>query len=207
MEKNKKLSKKNIISKNISVLLSLFVMLFLFAGCKTQEDPDMFEANSIEEYSYGKTESEFDEINDEDEIEIDGSESIQSEEINDEDEIDDSESIQSENIAQICDGLNIIENCELNGVQYETYIYYPAREEKYHYETKITYVNKIVGYCTLCNDGTRSPSCSTGQGTCSHHGGVSEWNAPIYQEVAKKTEIKVIDFPYVEARYETVEKE
>jgi hypothetical protein len=39
----------------------------------------------------------------------------------------------------------------------------------------------ITGYCTLCNDGSRSPTCATGSGTCSHHWGVAEWNAPEYR--------------------------
>ena len=76
-----------------------------------------------------------------------------------------------------------------------------------HFETKTTYTKEIVGYCTLCNDGTHSPSCSTGRGTCSHHGGVAQWNAPIYSKVPHYKQIKVIDSPAIEERYEKVVKE
>ncbi|MDD3187539.1 MAG: hypothetical protein PHD02_03660 [Bacilli bacterium] len=101
-----------------------------------------------------------------------------------------------------CDGTNITENCELDGETYSSYKYYPAVTEVYHYETQTTYTTEIVGYCTLCNDGTRSPSCSTGRGTCSHHGGVAEWNAPIYKQVAHTEQVKIIDTPAKEERYE-----
>ena len=112
-----------------------------------------------------------------------------------------------ENIVEICDGVNIIKDYELDGIKYILYKYYPAEEETFHYETEVTYEKKIVGYCTLCNDGTRSPSCSTGSGTCSHHGGVAEWNAPIYKEVAHEEKTKVIDSPAKDERYETIIKE
>ncbi|MDR6339091.1 tetratricopeptide (TPR) repeat protein [Filimonas zeae] len=39
---------------------------------------------------------------------------------------------------------------------------------------------KIIGYCTRCWDG--STSGASGRGACSHHGGVKNWNEPIYQE-------------------------
>ena len=107
----------------------------------------------------------------------------------------------------ICDGTLITENCELNGVQYLTYKYYPVVEEVSHFEIKTTYTKEITGYCTLCNDGTRSPSCSTGRGTCSHHGGVAQWNAPIYSDVPHYESIKVIDSPAIAERYEKVIKE
>lgn len=116
-------------------------------------------------------------------------------------------SINIESKINICDGINVISNCVLDGVEYQLYRYYPAEEEKYHYETKITYETKIVGYCTLCRDGTRSSSCSTGRGTCSHHGGVAEWNAPIYKKVEHKEEVKVIDSPFIEERYEKILKQ
>jgi len=41
----------------------------------------------------------------------------------------------------------------------------------------------IVGYCTLCADG--STSSATGRGACSWHGGVAEWNHPIYETSRK----------------------
>jgi hypothetical protein len=110
------------------------------------------------------------------------------------------------NAVQICDGINIIENCELNGNQYTLYKYYPAVEEKSHAKTVTKYKEEIVGYCTLCNDGTYSPTCATGRGACSHHGGVAQWNAPVYDQVAYYEEVKVIDTPAVAERYEIIEK-
>lgn len=116
--------------------------------------------------------------------------------------------IQSEksNIIIVCDGTNITENCELNGIQYLKYKYHPAEDEKYHFENNTTYTREIVGYCTLCNDGTYSPSCSTGSGTCSHHGGVAQWNAPVYETISHTEHTKVIDSPSVPEWYETVVK-
>ena len=106
-----------------------------------------------------------------------------------------------------CDGTNIVKDCEVEGIIYSIYKYYPAEEEKYHYETVTTYERKITGYCTLCNDGTYSPSCATGRGACSHHGGVREWNAPVYSEVPKQEQKKVVDSPAVPERWEKVVKE
>lgn len=42
---------------------------------------------------------------------------------------------------------------------------------------------KVVGYETLCCDGTTSGA--RGRGACSHHGGVCDWNHPIYEEYRK----------------------
>jgi len=42
---------------------------------------------------------------------------------------------------------------------------------------------KVVGYVTRCCDGTTSSA--RGSGACSHHGGVCNWNDPIYQEYRK----------------------
>lgn len=39
---------------------------------------------------------------------------------------------------------------------------------------------RVVGYVTLCCDGTTSSA--KGRGACSHHGGVCDWNHPIYEE-------------------------
>jgi len=41
----------------------------------------------------------------------------------------------------------------------------------------------IVGHTTLCCDG--STSDATGRGACSWHGGVCDWNHPIYEEYRK----------------------
>lgn len=42
---------------------------------------------------------------------------------------------------------------------------------------------RITGYITRCCDG--STSGSTGRGTCSHHGGVCDWQEPVYEEYRK----------------------
>lgn len=42
---------------------------------------------------------------------------------------------------------------------------------------------KIIGYETLCIDGTTSSA--RGRGACSHHGGVDDWNHPVYEEYRK----------------------
>lgn len=42
---------------------------------------------------------------------------------------------------------------------------------------------KIIRYITRCCDG--STSNATGRGACSHHGGVCDWNEPVYQEYRK----------------------
>ncbi|HEU4554534.1 MAG TPA: hypothetical protein VFS25_16930 [Chitinophaga sp.] len=50
--------------------------------------------------------------------------------------------------------------------------------EKYH--NKINPLRKrVVGYVTRCCDGTTSSA--TGRGACSWHGGVCNWNDPIYE--------------------------
>ena len=106
----------------------------------------------------------------------------------------------------ICDGYKITSNCMHDGIEYSTYIYHEEKPEVTHTETKTTYTDEIVGYCTLCNDGTRSPSCSTGRGTCSHHGGVRQWNAPIYSKVAHTEQVTVVDSEKQDAYWEKIEK-
>lgn len=64
---------------------------------------------------------------------------------------------------------------DLKSMQYFT----DEDERKYNKLNPIR--KKIVGHCTLCCDGSYSPSCATGRGACSWHGGVCEWNAPIYE--------------------------
>lgn len=109
-------------------------------------------------------------------------------------------------ILEKCDGITITENCEADGIKYSIYKFHPAEEEKYHFETKTVYEKGITGYCTLCNDGSYSPSCATGRGACSHHGGVAQFNAPVYGNIPKKTEEKVIDSPAKEEFWEKVEQ-
>lgn len=60
---------------------------------------------------------------------------------------------------------------------------YGSEDAKKLYE-KVNPIRKhVVGYCTLCCDG--STSDATGRGACSWHGGVCEWNHPIYEESRK----------------------
>lgn len=48
---------------------------------------------------------------------------------------------------------------------------------------------KVVGYCTLCNDGTFSPSCAVGRGACSYHSGVNAYNVPEYSTIPGAPEV------------------
>lgn len=104
----------------------------------------------------------------------------------------------------VCDGTIITKNCTIDEINYTTYVYHAAVAEKSHTETVTTYREEITSYCTLCNDGIYSPSCATGRGACSHHGGVAQWNAPRYDRVAENTTKTVIDAPAQEAYYEKV---
>lgn len=108
-------------------------------------------------------------------------------------------------MALTCDGTTVTSNCVLDGVSYKTYIYRPAVPEKTHMETETTYQEKVIGYCSLCSDGTYSPSCATGRGTCSHHGGVAQWNAPVTSSVPVQTTKTVVDSPAQEAYFEKVQ--
>lgn len=107
-------------------------------------------------------------------------------------------------ITPTCDGTVVMGSCTLDGVNYKTYIYHPAVEEKTHNEIITTYQEKVTGYCTLCNDGTYSPSCATGRGACSHHGGVAQWNAPMTSNVPVNSTKNVVDAVAQEAYYEKV---
>lgn len=105
-----------------------------------------------------------------------------------------------------CDGINVTSECQVDGVMYATYIYHPAVPEQSHIEEVTTTEQVISYYCTLCVDGTWSPSCAVGRGACSHHGGVAQYNAPVYSNETNTTENKVIDSEAVESYYETVEE-
>ena len=114
---------------------------------------------------------------------------------------------EAEELVPTCDGTKTVSNFEVDGILYSIFKYYPAEEEKYHYETITTYEREITGYCTLCNDGTYSPTCAVGRGACSHHGGVAKYNSPIYSEVPKQEQKKVIDEAATPERWEKVVKE
>ena len=107
---------------------------------------------------------------------------------------------------KICDGINIVNDCEFDGIMYSIYKYYEAVPEQSHIETITTYTKEIVGYCTLCRDGSWSPTCATGRGACSHHGGVAEYNSPIYSDVPHYEQKKIIDVEYRPERWEKVVK-
>lgn len=109
-------------------------------------------------------------------------------------------------VEPVCDGTAVKSDCSIEGVRYSTYIYHPAVTEVSHNETVTTYKQEVTGYCTRCNDGSYSPSCATGRGACSHHGGVAEWNAPRYANVPQYSTKKVVDTPAREAYYEKVTK-
>lgn len=110
----------------------------------------------------------------------------------------------TEKLKPICDGTKVTSSCTLDNANYKTYIYHPAVPEKTHTETVTTYQEKITGYCTLCNDGTFSPSCATGRGACSWHGGVAQWNAPVSETIPVNSTKTVIDAPAQESYYEKV---
>ena len=104
----------------------------------------------------------------------------------------------------ICDGKKVVADCTLNGVVYEKYISHPAVAEKTHTETTTTYKEEVTGYCTLCNDGTYSPTCATGRGACSWHGGVAEWGAPMTSQVPVESTRVVVDTPAKNAYIEKI---
>jgi len=57
-------------------------------------------------------------------------------------------------------------------------------EEARKLHEKINPIRKRVAYyVTRCCDG--STSSATGRGACSHHGGVCDWNDPVYEEYRK----------------------
>jgi len=104
----------------------------------------------------------------------------------------------------VCDGITVTANCTVDNVSYKTYIYHEAVPERSHTEQETTYEKQVSGYCTLCNDDTYSPSCATGRGACSYHGGVAQWNAPRYRNVPVSTTKTIVDSPAQAAYYEKV---
>lgn len=93
----------------------------------------------------------------------------------------------------VCDGSAVTRNCSYHGRVYRTYIYHSYEPARTHQEYRKTGNQIITGYCTLCVDGTYSPSCATGRGACSYHGGVAQWNAPVYAD--ETYTLTVIDEP------------
>jgi len=104
----------------------------------------------------------------------------------------------------ICNGTSIKAKCKADGAVYEAYVYHAAVIAKTHQQTETTYKEEITGYCTLCTDGTYSPTCATGRGACSWHGGVAQWSAPIKSRVPVYSTKLVVDVPAKEAYYDKV---
>ena len=110
----------------------------------------------------------------------------------------------SDKTVPTCDGTVVTSSCTSEGVNYKTYIYHPAVAEKTHTVQETSYRQEVSGYCTLCNDGTYSPSCATGRGACSYHGGVAQWNAPRYTNVPVTTSKTIVDAQAVAEYYEKI---
>lgn len=104
----------------------------------------------------------------------------------------------------LCDGKNVKTDCSIDGVVYKTYIYHPAIAAVSHTETQTVYEKRQTGYCTLCDDGTYSPTCATGRGACSYHGGVAVWNAAVYENVPVQKTNTIIDKPAQDAYFEKI---
>ena len=107
-------------------------------------------------------------------------------------------------IRPTCDCTSVTTHCSIDGVKYASYIYHAATPEISHTETVTTYKQEITDYCTLCNDGTYSPSCATSSGACSHHEGVAQWNAPVYSTVPQNSTKTVVDSPAKGEYYEKI---
>lgn len=106
-------------------------------------------------------------------------------------------------VAPTCDGSTVTEGCVLDGVRYNRYVYQPAVEQQSHMEQRSSQEQVVTGYCTLCMDNTYSPTCATGKGACSHHGGVPQWNALVYGTKTNTWEEEIIDVPAQAEYYET----
>ncbi|MBC7565165.1 hypothetical protein H7100_02990 [Candidatus Saccharibacteria bacterium] len=57
------------------------------------------------------------------------------------------------------------------------------------YKAAIPDRQEVASYCTVCRDGTFSPSCAVGRGACSHHSGVASYNVPQYRTIYGSSEI------------------
>lgn len=175
-----------LLKKIIIIVISLFVFSALFGEDSIDQKEAKFESSLLEDNEIKKIEVKK-EVEKEVNLNIENGK-------------------EREKKVSICNGITITKNCEVNGVKYLKYKYFPPSKEVSHIENETTYNKEIVGYCTLCNDGTRSPSCSTGRGTCSHHKGVKQFNAPIYRNVAHSKKIKIIDHPAIPERYEKIKQ-
>jgi len=64
-----------------------------------------------------------------------------------------------------------------------SYVYKTLTSAAVPYKPAIPDRKEITGYCTLCRDGTFSPSCAVGRGACSWHGGVASYNVARYRTI------------------------
>ena len=68
-------------------------------------------------------------------------------------------------------------------IQYSIAAHKGNNSAKLKYERLNPVIQEIIGYRTKCCDGSYSDARS--EGACSHHGGVCDWNEPIYKEHRK----------------------
>jgi hypothetical protein len=86
---------------------------------------------------------------------------------------------------QSCDSLNE-GYCQINPGEYT---YKTLVKSAVEHIPAVPDRKEIIGYCTLCNDGTLSPSCAVGRGACSWHGGVAQYNYPRYRVITGSPEV------------------
>ncbi|MCA9332132.1 hypothetical protein KC968_04310 [Candidatus Saccharibacteria bacterium] len=72
----------------------------------------------------------------------------------------------------------------------DTYAYKILVAEAVPYQPGMPEKRELIGYCTVCSDGTFSPSCAVGRGACSWHGGVAQYNVPRYRTIPGTPEVK-----------------
>ena len=72
------------------------------------------------------------------------------------------------------------------------------------YKAAVPDEKQVTGYCTLCNDGTLSPSCATGRGACSWHGGVAAYGVASYRIIRGSLEVNAVpaEYSYTSAHYQ-----
>lgn len=63
----------------------------------------------------------------------------------------------------------------------DVYVYKSLVTPAVAYEPAVPDKKEVISYCTLCGDGTFSPSCAVGRGACSWHSGVASYNVARYR--------------------------
>jgi len=69
------------------------------------------------------------------------------------------------------------------------YFFKTLVKQAVEYEPAVPDKKIVIGYCTLCSDGTWSPSCAIGSGACSWHGGVAAYNVAQYRTIYGTPEV------------------